>query len=444
MSFHCNWAFDTLVVTCDGTVVCGCADPSNERPVGHLSKSGILDIWNGPAMTEARAAIARGEPGAICKGCGLGWEVPSPLAPPVPLAPPRLLVEPTIVCNLRCPIESCEVNNSSSPPRTRRFLDAAELSRVLDDIGPQLQRIQFYNYGEPFIHRGTVAMVREIKERFPHVWVDTSTNGHFFQNDERRRELVDSGIDRLIFSVDGASQKSYARYRRGGDLQRVLDAMAGIVGYRTLRGRSKPEVLWRYILFDWNDSFWEMRKARKMARQMGIDALCWHLSLPVEGASRKYTATSRATRRIWPEFFDSGPWPNALPERRTSERPSILRARIRARVPGRVQAGALLPVEARVKNTGDSTWLAAPRPEGRFVTLGADFLDGSGRPIPEMAQRIHLPEDVRPGRSVRVQGSIRCPSTPGRHLLRLDLVNELFAWFGDLGSERALLELVVA
>jgi hypothetical protein len=443
MSFSCNWAFDTLVVTCDGTVVCGCADPFNERPVGDLSRASLLQIWNGPEMAEARAAIAEGRPGAICRGCGLGQDVPAPVAVSVPPAPRRLLVEPTIVCNLRCPIESCEVNNSASPPRTRRFLDLAEFQRAIDEVGPHLERVQFYNYGEPFLHRGTVAMVRHIKERFPRVWVDTSTNGHFFQNDERRRDIVDSGIDRLIFSVDGATQKSYARYRKGGELQRVLDAMAGIIGYRTLRGRAKPEVMWRYILFEWNDSFWEMRRARKLARQIGVDALCWHLSLPVEGASRKYRPGSRATRRHWSEFFDSGPWPNALAERRTSERPGLLRGRIRASIPRRTKAGRTVRLDASLKNTGDTIWLAAARSEGRFVTLGVDFVDGRGEPDPELAQRLHLPRDVRPGGSVRVTGTLRCPEHPGRYRIRLDLVNELYAWFGDLGSERVFREFEV-
>jgi hypothetical protein len=444
MAFHCTWAFDTLVVTSDGTVVCGCADPFNERPIGSVGKSGILDLWNGPVMTEAREAIARGVPGQICRGCGLGEDLPAPAPlPPVLRGPRRLLVEPTIVCNLRCPIESCEVNNAA-PPRSRRFLDLDELRRVVDDAGPTLERVQFYNYGEPFIHRGTLEMIRYIKRHHPHVWIDSSTNGHFFQDLARRREIVESGIDRLVFSVDGATQKSYERYRRGGDLQRALDAMAGIVGYRTACGRSRPEVMWRYILFEWNDSFLEMRRARRLAREIGVDSLCWHLSLPVEGASRKYRPGSRATRRIWNEFFESGPFPNALPERRSSARPSLLRARIRSRPPSRCRPSELIPLRVEVKNTGDSTWLSAPRPEGRFVTLAVDFLDPNDSAVSGLGRRLHLPQDVPPGRSVRLEGSIQVPSHPGLYRLRLDMVNELHAWFADLGSERVTHPLEVA
>jgi hypothetical protein len=240
-----------------------------------------------------------------------------------------------------------------------------------------------------------------------------------------------------------STQASYERYRKGGDLQRVLDAMAGIIGYRTVRGLSRPEVMWRYILFDWNDSWWEMRRARNLAREMGIDALCWHLSLPVEGASRKYRPGSRATRRRWHEFFESGPWPNALVERRTSARPNVLRASIRAHPPARVPAGAQVPFSVKVKNTGDSTWLAAATPAGRFVTLGLDVLGPSGQPLPELTRRVHLPQDVGPGCSVRLDCTLPAPQSPGRYRVRLDMVNELYAWFGDLGSAPLLQPLEV-
>ena len=337
----------------------------------------------------------------------------------------------------------CEVNNLPKPPRNRRFLELSELERAVDEIGPFLERVQFYNYGEPFLHQGTVAMVRHIKDHHPHVWVDSSTNGHFFQDDRRRREVVESGIDRLIFSVDGATQESYERYRKGGDLARVLRAMEGIVGYRTMLGRSKPEVMWRYILFEWNDGFLEMRRARGLARKMGVDALCWHLSLPVPGASKKYAAGTRATRRIWQEFFDSGPWPNALRERRTSARPSLLRARIRASLPSRLDAGTRFALRARLTNTGDTRWLCAACPEGRFVTLGVDFFEPSGQILPGLTQRIHLPQDLPPRRTIHIEGEVRAPEAPGRYRLRLDLVNELHAWFGDLGSKPLLADVEV-
>lgn len=44
--FTCDWIFNRLVVLSDGKVVCGCADPYGERPIGNLKENKIYEIWN--------------------------------------------------------------------------------------------------------------------------------------------------------------------------------------------------------------------------------------------------------------------------------------------------------------------------------------------------------------------------------------------------------------
>ncbi len=318
--------------------------------------------------------------------------------------------------------------------RSHRFLSTSQFCAVVNDAGPFLERIQFYNYGEAFIHRSTVPMIRFVKEKFPHIRIDSSTNGHFFFDEKRRQEIVDSGIDRLIFSVDGATQQSYSRYRKGGKLQRVLDAMGGIVAHRTKVGASGPHVMWRYILFEWNDSKKEMDEARRLARMLKIDSLCWHLSLPVPGASKKYQRGGRPTRKIWPEFFESGPWPNALHEKRTSATPSLLRARIKAKGPKKITAGQEFVWRVRAANVGDSIWLSTPRPTGGFVTLAGQLMDEKGRIWQNSDKRVQLEADVPPGRTACFEYRFRSPEQKGRYSLHFDMVSELVAWFRDLGS----------
>ena len=78
----------------------------------------------------------------------------------------------------------------------------------------------------------------------------------------------------MIFSIDGATQHSYARYRKGGQLSLALDNMKAIIALRDQLG-IPLHVQWRYILFEWNDSIEEMDLARELACNIDVDNLTW-------------------------------------------------------------------------------------------------------------------------------------------------------------------------
>ena len=97
----CNWPHSTLVLTCDGTVVCGCGDAFNENPMGDARQQSVLDIWRGDGFQGMRRGMRDGHPAPFCERCGLMEIHPPDFEPPdLPLVPdsyPReLYVEPTI------------------------------------------------------------------------------------------------------------------------------------------------------------------------------------------------------------------------------------------------------------------------------------------------------------------------------------------------------------
>ena len=103
------------------------------------------------------------------------------------------------------------------------MLDFDLFTKVIDEAGPSLGRIDFFNYGEAFLHKRAVEMCEYIKTKFPHIYLYTSTNGLAF-TEEKVRQLARSGIDEVTFSLDGASQETYvqvppARQLRQGDRQ---------------------------------------------------------------------------------------------------------------------------------------------------------------------------------------------------------------------------------
>ena len=140
------------------------------------------------------------------------------------------------------------------------MLDFDLFRRVVDEVGAALVRIDFFNYGEAFLHKRAVEMCEYIKSGFPSVYLYTSTNG-LALGDEQARRLAHSGIDEVTFSIDGASQGAYEQYRRRGRFDRAVATLRAMADEKRRSGRDLPFLNWRYILFTWNDNDDEMNRA---------------------------------------------------------------------------------------------------------------------------------------------------------------------------------------
>ena len=91
--------------------------------------------------------------------------------------PSRLYIECTAACNISCSQACCAPETGITRTRQAGMLDYDVFTRVVDEAGPSAGRIDFFNYGEAFLHKRALDMVEYIKARHPHVYLYTSTNG---------------------------------------------------------------------------------------------------------------------------------------------------------------------------------------------------------------------------------------------------------------------------
>ena len=66
------------------------------------------------------------------------------------------------------------------------MLDFDLFTQVIDEAPPSLGRVDFFNYGEPFLHKRAVEMCQYIKSHHPHTYLYTSTNGLAFNEAQAR------------------------------------------------------------------------------------------------------------------------------------------------------------------------------------------------------------------------------------------------------------------
>jgi hypothetical protein len=434
--FRCSWPWDILVMLCDGRFVCGCADPYGHRVLGDARLGSVRDTWTGPVITTLRQDLNAGG-SAFCGDCPLklplrsGEEAPQRGQDAGP-RPGRMFIECTAACNISCTQACCAPETGITRTREAGMLDFDLFRRVIDEAGPTLGRIDFFNYGEAFLHKRAVEMCEYIKSNFPHIYLYTSTNGLAF-TEEKARRLVHSGIDEVTFSVDGATQASYEQYRQRGRLDLALANLRAMADEKRRSGRDLPYLNWRYILFKWNDSDEEMELARKLAVDIGVDRLCWEITdHPEDAFSRRFVPGSPDFARIRRETWDDSNLGNAIPG--ATPRAQIEVRTLVPRLPVLAPRRRAVRVKTRVHNLSTRPFAATATYGRRLVRIGAQLCAADGALLNRDYARATLPGHLGPGDAADITITLPPLETPGRYTLKFDLVNEGVDWFEKCGS----------
>ncbi len=177
---------------------------------------------------------------------------------------PYVMIVDTInSCNLKCPL--CPTGlNMPGRPKGRMKLDA--FKRITDELGDYALALVLYNWGEPLLNKDIFAMIEYATER--HIKTILSSNLNLL-DEEMARRMVGSGLDKIIVSLDGASDETYRQYRIGGDFDAVIKNLKLLLKTRDEMESATPKVVWQFLVFKHNEK--EVDDARKMAEQIGVD-----------------------------------------------------------------------------------------------------------------------------------------------------------------------------
>jgi hypothetical protein len=443
--FTCSWPWTTATLLCDGRLVCGCADPYGKRVLGDTRTASVSDVWTGETAATLRREINTGG-SRFCGDCPLKLPLAKGDQPPqrsldAGSLPSRLYVECTAACNISCAQACCAPETGITRTRQAGMLDFELFTRVIDEAGPSLGRIDFFNYGEAFLHKRAVEMCEYIKGKFPHVYLYTSTNGLAF-TEEAVKRLVHSGIDEVTFSIDGATAESYVKYRQRGDCAKAIRNLGTATRAKRDSARDVPFINWRYILFSHNDSEEEMNLARRMAQDLGVDRLCWELTdHPEDMFSRRFVKGSADLEAVKHQIWDANNLGNAIPG--ATPRAAIA---VRGTLPGLpmiARRGRKATLRTTVRNESSRPFPARASYGRRLVRLGAQLCDASGALINRDYERAWLPSDLDPGATTDVELTITAPEMAGRYALKFDLVSEGIDWFESCGSPTTTKALLV-
>jgi radical SAM protein with 4Fe4S-binding SPASM domain len=177
--------------------------------------------------------------------------------------PISISFEPTTSCNLRCPECPSGLREFTRPTG---MLQKSFFQETIDDIYKELLYLIFYFQGEPYLNPDFLDMVKYAHNKG--IYTATSTNAHYLTY-EKAKKTVESGLDRLIISVDGTTQDVYQQYRVGGKLEKVLEGARNIVKWKKELNSKTPFIFFQFLVVKPNEH--QIEDIKKLGKEIGVD-----------------------------------------------------------------------------------------------------------------------------------------------------------------------------
>jgi pyruvate-formate lyase-activating enzyme len=192
--------------------------------------------------------------------------------------PVLLRVDPSNACQLGCPgcIHSTNTSYRSLFDWPRKMLPLETYEAFLHRFGPFAFCVSLYHYGEPLLNKRFPSMARSAQQYL----LRTITSTNLSMPIDNAEAIVESGLDYMILSIDGATQSVYERYRRKGDLGLVLDNVGKLVAAKKALGIATPHLVWQFLTFEHNHH--ELSDAERMAARLGVNEFAARTPFGVE------------------------------------------------------------------------------------------------------------------------------------------------------------------
>ncbi|WP_067498876.1 radical SAM protein [Actinoplanes sp. TFC3] len=188
--------------------------------------------------------------------------MPVDLVPPLPR---HLQLEITSACNLRCTM--CLVRYRPPVNKLAGAMPLEMFARLVDEV-PTLNRLTLQGLGEPLLSPYLMDMIRAAVARG--ITVGFNSNATLL-NARRARSLVESQVDWLHVSLDGADAATYEAIREGAHFSGVVENLAGLVAIKRALGSSVPWIRVVFVAMRQNQE--QLPDLVRLLSRIGVDEL---------------------------------------------------------------------------------------------------------------------------------------------------------------------------
>ncbi|MGB8472923.1 MAG: radical SAM/SPASM domain-containing protein [Candidatus Acidiferrum sp.] len=197
--------------------------------------------------------------------------------------PYLLIIDACNFCNLKCPLCPTGLNDLG---RQQSMLSFDHFQRYFDPLAPWLFEAYLHNWGESLLNKQVYKMIDYAQKSN----VGTNLSSNFVKvSSQDIDNILDSGLEYLVISLDGTNQETYGKYRIGGNYDQVIENMSELIRRRNLRKKRTPIVEWQFIVMKQNEH--QVGEAEILAKKLGVDLLRFvPVGMPYEFTNRKEVA----------------------------------------------------------------------------------------------------------------------------------------------------------
>lgn len=262
-----------LSINSDMTVSCYCHDNLKEGYIGDLNINTLEEILDGEIAVSFRAYLAQGVfPTSLCHTCRDLRQIPAYVAKHKAhnyRLPETIMIENCAACNYSC--KYC-ARRSILASRETIVISKDDMQKISLTLSRcNIKHVEFFKLGEPFLDAEIEEKLMILKEHNPDLFLVTSTNGMLIDSASKIEAAM--AFDQMIFSVDGIDTRMLNMYQVGADFDAIMRNVRTLVNAKKERGLIKPELVWKYVVFSWNDSEDAIEKAFTLAKDIGFDKL---------------------------------------------------------------------------------------------------------------------------------------------------------------------------
>jgi len=178
--------------------------------------------------------------------------------------PAFISIEPTNICNLKCP--ECPTGGGFSSIN-KGYATNEIISALIPNIKESVLHVNMFFQGEPFLNKSIVDFTKRIS---PFTFITVSTNGHFI-NEENAKDVISAGFYKIIVSLDGINQEQYEKYRKGGEFDKVIQAIKSLVSAKKELKTVFPIIELQCLLFKHTET--DKPKFKDLAKTLKVDSI---------------------------------------------------------------------------------------------------------------------------------------------------------------------------
>lgn len=179
--------------------------------------------------------------------------------------PYNIIVDTCNICNFNCPL--CRTGAMLNS-REKGMMSFANFKRFIDPLAEHALLLTLHNWGEPFLNRDVYKMIAYANSK----GLATRLSSNLYAMDHQDLErVVDSGLNHITVSLDGAGEETYVKYRVGGHFEQVFDNLKTLIEIKRRRRSPFPVVEWQFLVMRHNEH--EIPDVRGLADEIGVDVL---------------------------------------------------------------------------------------------------------------------------------------------------------------------------